>query len=404
MMNRMNRKISLGSAVVLMCFAVLLTFMITFVNVNNRYNKMLANTAIGDKVNLKLAELDKKAREYYIGEIDNQKLLDSIAEGYVRGLDDRYAEYMNAERFAEYMQSNQGKMVGIGVEVLPSEEMGGVIEITHVMADSPAERGGMIVGDYIYKVNSELVSSLGYMGAVDKVRGEKGTEVILTILRESEELELTFIRDEVKTVTVQSRLINNNIGYIRIKEFNKETPNEFIEAMKSLESLGALSYIFDVRYNPGGDLDGVTETLDYLLPEGPIIKYVSKDGGEVIVSSDPNDIVAPMAVLMNESTASAAELFCAALRDYEKAVLIGVKTYGKGTMQTIYPLSDRVTAFKITYAKYYPPFGGSYDGIGVYPHNGMEIKLPDELLKEKSFDKLTDEEDTQLQAAINVFK
>jgi len=397
----MNKKISLGSAVVLMSFTVLLTFMITFVNANNSYNKMLATTELSDRVTLKLAELDRRARELYIGEIDSQKVLDGIAEGYVRGIGDRYAEYMNAERYAEYLRGNQGKLVGIGVEVLPSEDKGGVIEVTFVMPNSPAESVGMLEGDYIYKVEGELVSSLGYYESINKVRGEEGTSVNITVLRgddHSEEITLTLIRAEVKTQSVKSRIINGNIGYIRIKEFNQETPNEFINAMSELQSLGAVKYIFDVRYNPGGDLQGVTQTLNYLLPEGPIIRYIYRNSQEEMIMSDANEIIAPMAVLMNESTASAAELFCAALNDYQKATLVGTKTFGKGTMQGIYPLSDKITAIKISNAKYFPPFSDCYDGIGVFPH--IEVKLPDGLLKNRSFDKITDEEDTQLQAAI----
>ncbi|MCL2816023.1 MAG: S41 family peptidase, partial [Oscillospiraceae bacterium] len=203
--------------------------------------------------------------------------------------------------------------------------------------------------------------------------------------------------------SVKYRMINGDIGYIRIKTFNRETPGEFINAVNELTAAGASEYIFDVRYNPGGDLLGVTQTLDYLLPEGPIIRYTYKNSGEPeVIFSDAEEIVAPMAVLMNESTASAAELFCAALQDYEKAVLIGAKTYGKGTMQGIYTLSDGITAIKISNARYLPPFGECYDGIGIFPH--IEVALPEELLKEKGFEKITDEEDTQLQAAIEALE
>ncbi|MCL2096968.1 MAG: S41 family peptidase [Oscillospiraceae bacterium] len=400
----MNRKISLSSAAVLICLAVLLTFMITFVNTNNRYNRMLATNELSDRVTLKLAELDRNARELYIGEIDSQKLLDSIAEGYVRGLGDRYAEYMNAERYAEYLKSNQGRMVGIGIEVLPSEERGGVMEVALVMPDSPAEYGGILEGDYIYKVEGEYISSLGYTEAVNRIRGDEGTAVNLTILRSgaySEEIEMSFIRAEVRTQSVKSRMVGEDIGYIQIRQFNRETPNEFINAADELTVLGAQKYIFDLRFNPGGDLDGVTETLDFLLPEGPIIRYTYKSGREESrMSGADEQITAPMAVLMNESTASAAELFCAALKDYEKAVLVGAKTFGKGTMQGIYTLSDRTTALKISNARYYPPFSDCYDGIGIYPH--VEVYLPEGLLKEKSFDRIGDEEDTQLQAAIKI--
>ena len=400
----MNKKISLGSALMLMSFAVLLTFMITFVNTHSRYNKILADTELNSKIIAKLAELDRKVGENYIKEIDSQKLLDNIADGYVRGLGDKYAEYMTAERYADYMRANQGKMVGIGVDVSFIEEKGGVIQVESVYENSPAEAGGMLEGDYIYKVEGELVAELGFIEAVNRVKGEAGTSVALTILRgenHADEIQLAFTRDEVKIQTVKHRIINGDIGYIKIKDFNQETPNEFKEAVDALEKFGAVKYIFDVRNNPGGDLVGITNTLNYLLPEGPIVRIVYKDKHEESILSDANEIRAPMVVLMNEHTASAAELFCAALKDYEKARLIGAKTYGKGTMQSIYQLSDK-SAVKFSSAKYNPPFSDNYDGIGVVPH--VEVQLPDGLLKEKTLDKITDDEDTQLQAAIKALE
>ncbi|MCL2775475.1 MAG: S41 family peptidase [Oscillospiraceae bacterium] len=396
----MNRKISLGAALIFVSFAVLLTFMITFVNANNRYNKVLEDTALNDKIDYKLSELDKQVNANYIGTTDNQKIADSVADGYVRGLGDKYAQYMTPDEYAQYISSNQGKMVGIGVEVLYNDFDGGVIEVTSVTPGSPAEEGGMLVGDYIYKIEGDLVSSLGYTESVNRVKGETGTDVNLTVLRgdnHSQEVQLTFTRAEVKVETVKYRIINGSIGYVKIKEFNAETGNEFKAAMTDLANQGAVKYIFDVRDDPGGDLGGVTQTLDYLLPEGPIIRIDYKDGHEEVISSDANEVAAPMAVLVNGNTASAAELFCSALKDYKKATLVGVKTFGKGTMQSILQLSDN-SALKISVAKYKPPFSDNYDGIGVTPN--VEVQLPDDL-KTVSLDKITDDQDTQLQAAIS---
>ena len=366
----MNKKISLGSALIFTAFTVLLTFMLTFVYMNNTYVKILADTELNARITHKLSEIDREARRLFIGEIDNQALLDSIADGYVRGLGDKYAEYMSAERYLEYIRTMQGRMVGIGVEVMFDDSVrGGVIEIMHVNADSPAESGGMLTGDYIYKVDGELVSALGYAESVDRVKGEAGTDVTLTLLRGEnyQEIELTFTRAEVWVQTVRYELKQGGIGYIKIREFNQETPNEFKEALDRLEESGAESFIFDLRNNPGGDLSGITQTLDYLLPEGPIIRIFYRSAREEVHHSDENEIVAPMVVLMNESTASAAELFCAALKDYEKATLVGVTTFGKGTVQTINRLSDN-SALKISSARYAPPFSDNYDGIGVVPH------------------------------------
>ena len=401
----MDRKISLGFAFILVCFAVLLTFMITYVHTYNKFNRELANTGPSDRIIAKIAELEQIAGSHYIGEIDRQKIIDGLAMGYVMGLGDRYAYYYDAKEYAAQKLVSQGKLVGIGVEVLYADIMGGALEITAVYPDSPASAGGMHEGDYIYMVEGELVSELGYYGSIDRVRGEIGTEVTLTVLRgepDFEELTLTFTRDEVKTPSVKYRMINADVGYIRIKEFHQETPKEFKDAIDSLSLAGASKYIFDLRYNLGGDLMGITKSLDYLLPEGPIIRYSKKGREPEAIYSDAEEIIAPMAVLMNEHTASAAELFCAALQDYEKAVLIGKTTYGKGTMQGIYTLGDGMTAIKLSNAKYLPPFSECYDGIGVFPH--MEVDLPEGLLKEKNFEKITDEEDTQLQAAIKALE
>jgi len=400
----MNKKVSVSFTLMITSLAVLVTFMLTYVNTINAADRKLQDTLGSRNAYSKLYDVDKIVRDMYIGEIEEQKLTDSIIDGYIRGIGDRYAEYMPREKFADFLQENRGTMVGIGVRVIFDNDKN-LIEVISVMPDSPAEAGGMLPGDLIYKVGDEFIAELGYFASVEKIKGAKGTEVTLTILRKGininiEEKIMKFIRDEVSMQTVSSRKINENIGYIRILEFNKETPNEFISAMTELQRDGAEQFIFDVRYNPGGDLDGIQKTLDYLLPEGPIIRIVYKDGHEEVKYSDANHINAPMIVLINENTASAAELFAAALRDYEKATLIGMKTYGKGTMQTILGLGDG-SGIRISQYMYNPPYGGNYENIGVSPH--IEIKLPEEVLKEKNFYKLTDEEDTQLQEAVKRF-
>ena len=399
----MNKRISVGSALILASFVALFTYMITFLNMNYTYNRILADTELNDRITHKLAEIDREVRRLYIGEIDNQALVDAVADGYVRGLGDRYAEYMPAKRYIEHLKMAQGRMVGIGVEVLYNEDRGGLIEVMNVTVGSPAEYGGMLIGDYIYKVEGELVSSLGYMEAVNRVKGEEGTQVSLTVLRGAayEEIELVFTRAEVRVQTIRYELMQDSIGYIKIREFNQETPNEFKRALDELEELGATGFIFDLRNNGGGDLQGITQTLDYLLPEGPIIRIFYRGAREEILYSKPDyELTAPMVVLMNENTASAAELFCAALKDYEKATLIGVTTFGKGTVQSINRLSDN-SALKISSARYSPPFSDNYDGIGVEPH--IEIRIGEEFMG-RPVERLTLEEDTQLREALQVLE
>ena len=188
------------------------------------------------------------------------------------------------------------------------------------------------------------------------------------------------------------------IGIIKILSFDLGTPAQFKEACETLIEGGATRFVFDVRYNPGGDLTSICSILDYLLPEGPIVHIVDAQGGEEVINSDASELDLPMCVLVNGNTASAAELFSSALQDYDKAELVGTTTYGKGTMQTIIRLSDN-TGLGISYRMYNPPYSENYEGVGVKPD--VEIEM-DESLANKNIYKITDDEDTQLQKAIEI--
>jgi carboxyl-terminal processing protease len=195
-------------------------------------------------------------------------------------------------------------------------------------------------------------------------------------------------------------MYGDDIGIIRISQFAENTGENVKAAITSLTGQGATALVFDVRYNPGGALTGIVDTLDYLLPAGPIIRIVDKEGNEEAINSDDFCVTMPMAVLVNESTASAAELFTSALQDYQLATIIGTTTYGKGTMQTVVSLPDG-SGITISYRMYNPPYSDNYEGIGVVPD--IELPLTDELL-EKNFYKITDEEDNQLQTAIAIVR
>ena len=207
-------------------------------------------------------------------------------------------------------------------------------------------------------------------------------------------------RAVIHNYTVDSKMFNEKVGYVKISSFNKATPAEFKTAIESLTAKGAESFIFDLRNNGGGDLEGIKGVLDYLLPEGPIIRIISKNGSEQVLTSDASSVDKPMAVIINGSTASAAELFSAALRDYGKAKLVGTTSYGKGTMQTVVSLPDG-SGITISYRMYNPPYSDNYEGIGVQPD--IVLPLADELL-EKNFYKITDEEDNQIQTAVAILR
>ncbi len=400
----MHKKISIGASVVLMLLAALVSFQITYLSVNNKYQKKLDALNAPVQSYDKLAYVDSLFRSLYINEIDEQKLSDGIIAGYVYGTGDKYANYFTAEQFEEMMSDTNGEMQGIGVHVIYNTDYN-AIEIVNVMPDSPALEAGIMPGDLIVYVgeDKESVYDLGYYSAVNKLQGEAGTSAVFTVRRGQnyeEEVDFNIPRGYVseQTVTYRQYALDPTVGIIKIMSFDKKTPEQFFAAVDELTALGSTRLVIDIRYNPGGELGAITSVLDYLLPEGPIIRMVDRSGKESSISSDAECIDIPMAVLINESTASAGELFASALKDYNKATLVGTVTYGKGTMQQIIGLPDG-SGLSVSYQMYNPPFSDNYEGIGVIPD--VEVEL-DESLKEKNIYKITDEEDNQIAAAVEV--
>ncbi len=398
----MSKKISLSAAIVLILLAALLTFQITYVTMQSTYQAQLQQAALSATAYEKLNYVDGLYRANYVGEIDEEELSDYLIRGYIAGTGDKYASYMTAEEFTTYMQDSTGEMVGIGVHIIYNGEMG-ALEVISVMRDSPALEAGVEPGDLIYMVGDESVAALGYYPAVAKMQGGKGTVAKFTVRRGEnygEVVEFSIIRDLVEDTTVEYHMYKGDIGIIRITEFAENTGESVRVAVADLTSKGAKSLVFDVRYNPGGALDGIVDTLDYILPEGPIIRIVDKEGNEEVISSDAESLEIPMAVLVNGSTASAAELFTSALQDYGLATIIGTTTYGKGTMQRVVSLPDG-SGLSFSIRMYNPPYSENYEGIGITPDVVLEL---DPELQEKNFYKITNDEDNQLQTAIKILR
>lgn len=399
----MSKKIPVSTAILLLLLAILATFLTTNALLGNSYREQMRDLAGQKQAFEKLAYVDELYRELYVGEIDEEQLGDYLILGYIAGVGDKYASYMTADQFAEYMQSASGKMVGVGVHVINNTEYD-AIEVVSVMPDSPALEAGVQPGDLIYKVGDESVAELGYETAVNRMTGEEGTIAEFSVLRGDEydeSMDFQIERKKIDSTTVTYRMFDENIGIVKILEFASNTNESVKIAVEALREEGAEKLIFDVRYNPGGELTGIVKTLDYLLPEGPIIRIVGKDGAnEEVQYSDANELDMPMAVLINENTASAAELFSCALQDYKKAVLVGKTTYGKGTMQQMIRLPDG-SGVGISYKMYNPPYSENYEGIGVIPD--YEVDMP-ESVDGKNIYKITDEEDTQLQKAAELLR
>ena len=399
----MKKKISVGVSLVLVLLAVILTFEVTYTVLSVQHRKEMSDAYAHLENYNKLLYVDEMYRSLYVKDVDEEALIDGILAGYVMGTGDRYGAYYPAEEFQTYMDSLNGDMQGIGVNVIWSADYG-AIEIINVMPDSPALDAGVEPGDLIIYVGDarENVADLGYYGALTKLQGKAGTTAVFTVARGKhyeEAVSFSILRGYVTEQTVMYHVyaLDSTVGVVKITGFDRATPNQLFAAVQDLLDGGCTRLVLDVRNNLGGELQAICSVLDYLLPSGPVIRTIDRNGNEeVIYRSDAKALDVPMAVLVNGSTVSAAELFCSALQDYEKAVIVGTQTYGKGSMQTIRRLSDG-SGLSVTYRYYCPPFSDNYDGVGVTPDVVVE---PAGAMLEKNIYKITDEEDNQLQAAV----
>ena len=392
----MNRKITLGGAVTLAIMFSTVTFIMTMIYAQKTFDSRVFNIKERETMYAKLAEVDRLIRQKYFNTIDEQTLGENLVRGYIAGIEDKYGIYLTAEQYAETQSDYDGRMVDIGIVCSP--DPGGYILIDKVYADSPAAVSELARGDLIIKVDELPVAAESYEAAVDALKGEPGTTVTVLVRRGSLEKSYTITRRKVEVPTAEGRMIGN-IGYIRIVQFNDNTPDQFFKVMGQLMDNGAQALVFDVRGNPGGTIESVGKMLDKLLPEGPIISatYRNSTTPQVLITSDAEEVKLPMAVLINAKSASAAELFAQALKDYNKAKAIGVTTYGKGSMQEIHKLSDG-SALDFTVARYNPPKSPNFEGIGVKPD--YEVKLTPEL--EKELENLDENSDLQLKKALEV--
>lgn len=393
----MNKKISFGVALTIAIMFSTVTFIMTMIYAQNDFNGKVYDLQQREKMYQKLSEVDTRVRKDFYGNIDEEVLKDNIVKGYVNGLGDKYAMYLTAEQHAQAMGGFEGQMVDIGI--IPEPDLSGYIKVVKVKADSPAFLSGIEPGDIITKVDDLAVNVDNYDVAVDAFKGEPGTDVILTVRHGGSEKTHTITRRRVEIVTTDSYVIEG-VGVIRITEFNDNTLSQFKNALDNCIAQGAKGIIFDVRNNPGGTMESVAEILDMILPQGPIVSSTDKEGKTtVLYESDSSELIFPMACLINGKSASAAELFAQALKDYQKAKLVGTQTFGKGSMQKIFPLSDG-SALDITVALYNPPKSPNFDGIGVKPD--FEIKLAPDL--EDDIGVLDISADAQLRKALEVVK
>jgi len=393
----MNKKISLGITITLVAIASAITFILTSSISLKMYNAEVKDVKERAEAYTKLDQIDTFVRDNYFGEVDNDEVVNAISEGYMKVLGDKYARYLSAEASQKQKNEEDGIVVGIGVSVANDES--GYILISEVKPNSPASESSLKVGELIVAINSETVIPLGFDESILKLYGDEGTSVSLTIRSEGVDREVVMTRRQIEVASVSSKMIGD-LGYIKISEFNTKTSEQFSKEIKSVTDAGAKGLVFDLRNNGGGLLKPTLAILDKLLPKGDIATATYKDGRiEVLGTSDEKEILLPMNVLVNSQTASAAELFASALRDYNKATLVGVNTFGKGIMQKTYELLDG-SSISFTVATYKTTVAPNFDGVGLKPN--YEVTMPDDSLA--TLATLDEVSDAQLQKAIEVLK
>ena len=345
---------------------------------------------IGSKVAGKLNALNSVlSNKFYFDQADEEKSADSIYKAYLSSYDDKYTVYYTADEYKKLMESTSGKFYGVGA-LCSINESGGVM-VLDAFEDGPAYKAGVRDGDVVIKVDDTDITGMDLSSAVALIKGDKGTQVNLTIVRDDKTYVFSIIRDEIITKTVDYKMMENSIGYIQISQFDEVTTEQFKEALTDLNNQGLKGLIVDIRSNPGGLLNVVVDIVDEIIPKGLIVYTDDVNGNrkEYNGSSD-NEITVPMAVLVNGNSASAAEIFAGAVQDYGKGKIIGTQTFGKGIVQTIQPLTDG-SAIKYTIAQYYTPKGQVIQGNGVTPN--MVVELPKDAT-----------EDLQLDAALEYVK
>lgn len=364
---------------------------------------VLVTTAFVDKyhyVDKKLQAIEAVLKDYYVGDIDEQKLEEGIYKGFVAGVGDAYTNYYTSDEYASFKEKSSGMYAGIGIQ-MTLQTYDNSIEVTEVFEGSPAEKAGIKPKDRIIKAAGKRVTGDEFEILPTLVKGTPGTTVDITVYRPSEEknYDFTIERASVASPTVYFRMLDNEVGYIQIKQFEAVTYDQFKVALDKLKKEKAKGLVLDLRDNPGGLLNIVEQIADELVPEGIIVSTKDKQGKGSEYYADGKYIDIPMVVLINGNSASASEVLAGALKDYSRAELIGTTTFGKGVVQTIIPLSDG-SAIKLTTSQYFTPSGVCIQGIGIAPD--YEVKLSTEkILKGRE---LTDTEDDQLQTAIKVVK
>lgn len=339
-----------------------------------------------------LASIRTMLEDEYIGELNDEQMLETAIKGYVAGVGDEYTVYYTPDEMKQEYDNAMGNYVGIGIYMVVNYKEG-TITVVEPMKGSPAEAVGMQEGDLITKVEGETVTPENVNTMSNKIKGEEGTKVKLEITRDGKTQDVEVERKKIEVSHIESKMLENNIAYIQILDFDGGTAKEFKKNYEDLKSKGATSLIIDIRSNGGGVVDEAIDILEMICDKNStLLIETDKDGNETVTKSKENPIIdVPVVVLVNGESASASEILAGALKDNGKANIIGTKTYGKGVIQTLYQLTDG-SGLKMTTAEYCTPNRNKINKLGIEPD--ITVELPEDI------NELTEENDTQLQKAI----
>lgn len=345
-----------------------------------------------EKVNLLSDVID----QYYYKDITDEEKMEGIYKGLMSSTNDKYTDYYSPKEFKDLMVTMEGDYGGIGA-TLSQDKVTKEVSVVEVYEGSPAARAGLERGDIVISVDGHLGTDESLDDFVQRIRGEEGTSIEMVYKRDDQEHTIEITREEVIVPSVSHRMLDDKIGYIRISSFVNGTQKDFEDALADLQGQGMQGIVFDMRDNGGGMVDSVVAILDDILPAGTVVYTMDKSGKrEDYTSDDAKKIDIPVTVLVNENTASAAEIFTGAIRDFNYGTIIGTNTFGKGIVQSTVPLSDG-SAVKITVATYYTPSGECIHEKGIKPDIELEFSYADENPTE--YDEL---KDNQVQKAMEV--
>ena len=400
-----KKRFKIYKVVMLVILVAFITFLLTTIGMYQYFTKsgsgqkIISTSSENQDIASELSKYKKIIDKYFLGNVDEEKLKEGAIKGYIEGLDDQYTEYISKDDMKDYLEDTTGNFVGIGIYMTKDTNANKIMVLSPIKG-SPAEKAGILPGDYIISVDGVTYTADDMSVAANKIKGEVGSSVKIEILRNSETKTFEIKRENIKVNPVEGKVLENNIGYIEFSSFDEGTADDFKAKYEELAKKGIKSLVIDLRNNGGGIVSEALQIADYILDKDDVVLYeVDKNNKEEIEKSENAPIInMPIVLLTNGNTASSSEILAGALKDHGKAKIVETKTYGKGVIQQLLTLPDG-SGLKITSEEYLTPNKTKINKIGIEPDE--KVELPDSV---KNVLTVEQKDDTQLQKAIEILK